>query len=160
MTNPKPGQQAPPQGYPQQTQNYGQQAPPQTPASSPRATRRATATASSPRATRRATATASSPRPQAPELPKTGLADFLNQPAMSGAALQFPIPGTRYRVKVARDLTDADVQVQMLPDNVTPRRFRDGKVMTVLVVPCLITPDAAHPDGRAAWWVKGQAAEP
>ena len=96
--------------------------------------------------------------PPAPALPKTGLADFMDQPAMSGGALSFPAPGTRHTVVVSRDLTDADFPVQTDPQG-QPKRFRDGRLMVVMVVPCRIRPDAEHPDGHASWWVKGQAAE-
>ena len=96
--------------------------------------------------------------PPAPSLPKTGIGDFLDQPAMSGGALSFPNPGDRHTVTVARDLADADFPIQTDANN-QPKYFNDGRPMVVMVVPVLVRPDAAHPDGHASWWVKGQPAE-
>jgi hypothetical protein len=96
--------------------------------------------------------------PAAPAGPKTGVGDFLDQPAQSGGALSFDVPGTRHTVVVARDLDDPDFP-QQTDANGQLKYYSDSRPMVVMVVPVLVQPDAAHPDGHASWWVKGQAAE-
>jgi hypothetical protein len=98
------------------------------------------------------------PGPQ--PMPRATLEDFLNQPAMSGQSLNkaFPTPGSRVIVRVARALTDADVQPQTDMNTGHVRTFRDGHVRSMLVVPVYVQ-HPAFPDGRAALYCRGQLYE-
>lgn len=134
----QPGQ--PGQGYPPQQQGYGyplqqgQGYPPQTPYP-----------------------------PQQPQQPQgappvnASLSDFYQQPSGAGGpALKFTTPGQSYTGIVARPITDGDVQHQTNPADGRPAFFRDGRPKLVMLVPLLVQhPD--FPEGRAAWYVRGQA---
>jgi len=87
------------------------------------------------------------------------MGDYVDQPGVGGSSLQFPVMGTRYTVTVARPLGDGDFPVQTEMDNITPKRFSDGRVMVRMSVPVLVQPDAAQPDGHATLSVQGQLAE-
>lgn len=98
--------------------------------------------------------------PPPPPAPHTTMADYLDKPSMSGASLQFDVPGTRHTGIVARDLDPkGDFPPQTERDGVTPKRFRDGRPMVRMVVPLNIRPDQRHPDGKASLNVQGQMAE-
>jgi hypothetical protein len=94
-----------------------------------------------------------------PPLPRTTAADYLEQPSMGGMSLQFPAIGTWHTGTVARDLGDADFPVQTERDGVTPKRFRDGRIMVRMVVPLNVRPDQRHTDGKATLSVQGQMSE-
>ena len=94
-----------------------------------------------------------------PPLPRTTAADFLEQPSMSGLSLQFPALGTSHTGIVARPLGDGDFPPQTESDGVTPKRFRDKRIMVRMVVPLKVRPDQRHTDGRATLNVQGQMAE-
>ena len=123
-------QQAPPQGYPQQG---GYPPPPQAPA------------------------------PPMPPAPRTTMADYADQPAAGGGSLQFPTLGHEHVITVARALTDADFPARTtLPDAAGQSRvmtFADGSPMVRMVIPALVRPDTAHPDGHATLSVQGQMGE-
>jgi hypothetical protein len=101
------------------------------------------------------------PQQQGPPVPQGTLAEFLNQPAAAGASLNaaFPVPGSRCRVTVARNVTDADVQAQTDMNTGAVRTFRDNRLRMMLIVPVLVEGHPAFPDGRSAWYVKGQVWE-
>lgn len=95
--------------------------------------------------------------PQAPT-PVGNLDDFYAQPATGGGpSLKFnqkPV-GTSYSFIVARKLTDSDIQPQTNNQGIT-QTYKDGRPKLVMVVPVLIQ-HPEYPEGRATWWVKGQA---
>ena len=97
-------------------------------------------------------------QPPAP-LPRTTLADWTDQPSAGGGNLQFPALGHRHVLTVARPLGDADFPPQTNLNDGTVRRFSDGRIMVRMVVPAIVAPDAAHPDGHATLSVQGQMAE-
>jgi hypothetical protein len=78
---------------------------------------------------------------------------------MGGQSLQFPTLGTQHTGIVARELGDGDFPPQTERDGVTPKRFRDKRIMVRMVVPLLVRPDQRHTDGRATLSVQGQMAE-
>lgn len=97
------------------------------------------------------------PAPPPPQpLPRATVADFYDQPAGGAKPLQFPdrAYGTSYTAVIARPVTDADIQVQTDKQN-QPRRFRDGTLMKVMILPLLMNPSAEYPDGTASFYVKG-----
>ena len=97
------------------------------------------------------------PTPQQPT-PAGSLDDFYAQPATGGGpSLKFnqkPV-GTSYTFIVARKLTDSDIRPQTNNQGVA-QTYKDGRPKLVMVVPVLIQ-HAEYPEGRATWWVKGQA---
>jgi hypothetical protein len=98
-------------------------------------------------------------QPPAPPLPRTTAVDYLEQPSMGGLSLQFPTMGTWHTGIVSRELGDADFPPQTERDGVTPKRFRDGRVMVRMVVPLKVREDQRHTDGRATLSVQGQMSE-
>jgi hypothetical protein len=93
-----------------------------------------------------------------PALPRPSVQDFLDQPAGgSGASLGafFRVPGQSIRGTVARPIGPGDIQVQTDKNN-RPQQFKDGRYKYVMIVP-LAVQHVEFPDGRAAWYVKGQA---
>lgn len=99
------------------------------------------------------------PAPQQPPAPQGSLSDFFSQPsAGNGPALKFKDKpkGTSYTGIVARAVTNADVRAQTDP-NGRPTTYRDGRPKFVMVVPLQVEPTQEFPEGRATWWVKGQA---
>lgn len=87
------------------------------------------------------------------------LDQFYRQPGGArGPAWSFrgkPV-GTSYTGIVARPVTDADIEQQTDLTTGAPRYFRDGRPMFVMVVPMLVQPSPEFPEGRAAWYVRGQ----
>ena len=155
-----PGQQYPgyPPAPPQQPQpSYPQQAPlqgyPQQPAYPPAPQQPQPSYPQAPQGYAQPPA-----QPQAP-LPRTTLADYADQPGAGGGNLQFPALGHRYTVTVSRPLGDADFPPQTDMNTGAIRKFQDGRPMVRMVVPVLVQPDAAHPDGHATLSVQGQMAE-
>lgn len=84
---------------------------------------------------------------------------FYGQPSTSGGpSFKFqgkPI-GTTYVGVVERPITDADVRQQTNQQGV-PQTYRDGRPKFIMVVPMLVPQSPEFPEGRAGWWVKGQA---
>lgn len=105
------------------------------------------------------------PVPQQPpqEMPQAGsLGEFWDQPVGgSGASLGkvFTQPGQSIAGIIARELTRLDMKPQTNPQTRQVQTRRDGSVKWNLVIPLLIEPRAEFPDGKAAWYVKGQAQE-
>jgi hypothetical protein len=100
-------------------------------------------------------------QPPAQELPRVGLDDFLSQPALGfGPGLStknfFRSPGQAITVQVARDVTHADVRADLDAQRQV-RRFPDGRVRTVLVIPVIVPElNGMFPGGQATVWAKGQ----
>lgn len=96
--------------------------------------------------------------PAAPSAPGS-LDGFYGQPSASGGpSFKFqgkPI-GTAYAGTVERPITDADVRQQTNQAGI-PQTYRDGRPKFILVVPLLVQASAEFPEGKAGWWVKGQA---
>lgn len=99
--------------------------------------------------------------PQVP-LPTGTLDQFYSQPSTgSGPSFKFmdasrnPMIGKTCAGIVERPLTNADVRAQ--EQNGVVRTYRDGRPKFVMVVPMLVQPSQEFPEGRAGWWVKGQA---
>ena len=97
--------------------------------------------------------------PQQPP-PVTGTLDeFFAQPSSGGGAAiswkDAPI-GTSYAGVVVRDVTQGDIQQQTDVVTKAPAFFRDGRPKFVMKVPLRVQPSAAHPEGEAALYVRGQ----
>lgn len=96
--------------------------------------------------------------PQAP-LPAGTLDDFFNQPTTAGGpSLKFkdrPI-GTAYAGIVARAITNADIRPQTDNEG-RPQTYSDGRQRFVMVIPLIVQQTQEFPEGRAAWYCKGQA---
>lgn len=102
------------------------------------------------------------PQGYAPAPPPQPLAtgtidDFYNQPSSGGgAALKFPVIGTRYVGIVTRPVGSGDV-IQQTNTQGVPQFYKDGRPKFVMKVPLQMQPTAEFPDGLAQWYVKGQA---
>ncbi len=104
--------------------------------------------------------TAYYPPPQqqyAPPPPPRGSIDsFYDQPANSGKSISswFQTPGQSLTGTVARELTDADTQLQTDMQTKQPLPPRpDGSRRWTMTVPLLVAPSPDFPEGRAAWIV-------
>lgn len=86
------------------------------------------------------------------------LSDFNSEPASAAGKSwvfhQRPV-GTSYVGIVARETGDADVRPMTNQGQIVMRQDGSGQPKLILVVPMLVMPDAAYPDGRATMWVKG-----
>jgi hypothetical protein len=104
------------------------------------------------------------PAPAAPPLAQGSLDEFYAQPsASSGPSLSWtdkagnPRPiGTTFVVRVARDVTSADVQQQTDMRTKAPQFYADGRPKFAMKVPVQLQ-HPEFPDGEASWYVKGQA---
>lgn len=99
--------------------------------------------------------------PAAPVQPSApgSLDGFYGQPSASGGPswkFQGKPVGTTYAGIVERPVTDADVRQQTNNAGV-PQTYRDGRPKFIMVVPMLVQQSPEFPEGRAGWWVKGQA---
>jgi len=96
------------------------------------------------------------PVPHQPELARGTVDDFFGQPAASGKSISFngKPPGTRYTGIIPRTLTNADIQ-QQTDIQRRPLFHPDGRPKFVMIIPLQLQPTAEFPDGRAAWYVKG-----
>jgi hypothetical protein len=97
--------------------------------------------------------------PAPPQLPRGNLEDFLNQPSGSGKSVSGflgKMVGQSITGLVARPVTDADIQVQTDIQN-QPVKFRDGRFKYHMIVPLTVQTSHEFPEGRAAWYVKGQS---
>lgn len=94
-----------------------------------------------------------------PEQPKGTLGAFFSQPAASGASLGkfFTSPGQSIEGVVARQLTHADVRPQTNMQTGQVQFYKDGSVKWHMIVPLLVQQSQLFPEGKAAWYVKGQA---
>lgn len=94
-----------------------------------------------------------------PPQPKGTLGAFFSQPAASGASLGkfFTNPGQSIEGVVARPLTHADVRPQTNMQTGQIQTFKDGSVKWHMIVPLLVQQSQLFPEGKAAWYVKGQA---
>lgn len=100
--------------------------------------------------------------PAGPPLPRGTLGGFFDQPAgSSGQSIgKFLVsPGQEISGTVARKLTSADTQPVTNMRTGAVETWRDGSVKWQLVIPLLVQPSQTYPDGRAAWYVKGQVKE-
>jgi hypothetical protein len=128
-----PQQYVQPQGYPQQ---YGQ---PQMPPGYPPQAQAA---------------------PPAEPPPQGNLSDFYNQPSVSGGpswTFRNKAIGTVYVGHVERPITNSDIEAQTIPGTNQLAKYRDGGQKWVMKVPMLQAQDAEHPEGKATWFVTGQA---
>ena len=96
--------------------------------------------------------------PPAPPMPRTTMADYMDQGTPAGLSLQFNAIGDRHTGTVARELDDGDFPPQTEIDGKTPKKFPDGRPMTRMVVPLRVRPDQRHTDGKASLSVQGQMA--
>lgn len=105
------------------------------------------------------------PAPAQPAQPSVPLAtgsidSFYQQPSTGGGkGLKFEQIGARHIGRVARDVTNADVQqiVGMGAQAGQPQFFRDGRPKFQMLVPLEVHPQTpGHPDGVAVLYVKGQ----
>lgn len=95
------------------------------------------------------------PGPQVPPTAKVSLEDFENQRGSSfGKALKFPVVGTQYLVRVARDISDSDVQHMTEYATKVPLFNKDGSPKTQLCIPGVVQPDAEHPTGGCTLYIK------
>jgi len=99
--------------------------------------------------------------PQGPPPPRGTVTGFFSQPAASGASLAkfFQNPGQQIAGIVARPITDADIRVQTNMQSGQVQTWRDGNAKFHMVVPLLVQQSQLFPEGKAAWYVKGQAKE-
>ena len=95
----------------------------------------------------------------AQQQPKGTLGAFFSQPAASGASLGkfFTNPGQSIEGIVARPLTHADVRPQTNMQTGQVQYYKDGSVKWHMIVPLLVQQSQQFPEGKAAWYVKGQA---
>lgn len=95
--------------------------------------------------------------PVAPVITGT-LDDFFAQAATGSKAWVFmgKPNGTTYQGVIERPITNADIR-QQTDNKGVPSFNRDGSPKWVMVVPMLVQPTPEHQDGKATWWVKGQA---
>lgn len=95
--------------------------------------------------------------PAAP-VPHGSIDDFYSQPVGSGKSLTFdkkPV-GFTYTGVVSRTITSADIQAQTdMRNRSIVLKHPDGRIKYVMIVPLQMQPSAEFPDGRAAWYVKG-----
>ncbi len=63
----------------------------------------------------------------------------------------FQTPGQSLTAIVARAVTNEDFRLQTI-DGLTVAMYSDGRPMTVLIIPLLVTACPDFPDGRAAWY--------
>jgi hypothetical protein len=104
------------------------------------------------------------PAPPAQPLAEGSLDAFYSQPsASSGPSLSWtdkqgqPRPvGPTFVVRVARDVTSADVQQQTDMRTKAPLFYADGRPKFAMKVPVQLQ-HPEFPDGEASWYVKGQA---
>jgi hypothetical protein len=98
------------------------------------------------------------PQGQAPQ-PKGTLGAFFSQPAASGASLGkfFTNPGQSIEGIVARAVTHADVRPQTNMQTGQIQQYKDGSLKWHMIVPLLVQQSQLFPEGKAAWYVKGQA---
>ena len=98
--------------------------------------------------------------PQAqPPQPRGSLGAFFSQPTASGSSLGkfFTNPGQEIAGIVARPLTHADVRPQTNMQTGQIQTFKDGSIKWHMIVPLLVQQSQLFPEGKAAWYVKGQA---
>lgn len=92
------------------------------------------------------------------EAPRGTLKGFWEQPSTSaGPPLQFPDRafGTRYVGTVLRDITGADIEIDMDKRTGIVRRHPDGREKQQMKIPLAIQPTAQYPAGVGVWYVKG-----
>jgi len=98
--------------------------------------------------------------PQPPPPVHATVDDYFNQPAGgSGKSLSsfFVTPGQSIAGIVARPITGADIQQQTSQGDNRPLFHKDNRPKLVMIVPLETQPSQMFPDGRVAWYVKGQA---
>lgn len=102
-------------------------------------------------------------QPQQPvqQLVPGTLDGFFSQPASGhGPAWSWKnVPmGTAFVGIVARPITNADIsqQTQPAPSN-APMFYKDGRPVLVMKVPMNVSPDQTYTEGKAQWYVQGQA---
>ena len=103
-------------------------------------------------------ATSASAAPAQP-VPTGTVDQFFSQPSSGwGPSLKFKDKpnGTTYRGVVARRITNGDIRVQTDTSG-RPLTYRDGRPKLVMLVPLIVEPSPEYPEGKATWWVKGQA---
>ncbi len=94
-------------------------------------------------------------QPQGPPLVQGSLEAFDNQRGASfGKGLKFPVPGTQFLVRVARDITDGDVRQMTDFTTKVPVFNSDGSAKMHLAIPGVITPNAEHPTGGCTLYIK------
>lgn len=104
-------------------------------------------------------------QPPAPPLAKGTIDDYFDQPSISGGpSWSWRNPdgsgkpvGTSYMGIVERTITNADIQQQTQPGTGQPATYRDGRPKFVMKVPLIVQATADFPEGKATWFVTGQA---
>lgn len=101
-------------------------------------------------------------QPQAPAQPlaNASLEDFFSQPSSGwGPAWSFkdkPVGHTFVGI-VARQVTNGDISQQTQPGSNAPMFYKDGRPKLVMKVAMTVQPDGSYPEGKAQWFVQGQA---
>lgn len=100
------------------------------------------------------------PQQPAPAPVNASIDDFFNQPSAGwGPAWSFkdkPV-GTTLVGVVARQVTNGDISQQTQPGTGIPLFYKDGRPKLVMKVAMNVQPDATYPEGKAQWYVQGQA---
>lgn len=101
-------------------------------------------------------------QPQAPAQPlaNASLEDFFSQPSAGwGPAWSFkdkPVGHTFVGI-VARQVTNGDISQQTQPGSNAPMFYKDGRPKLVMKVAMTVQPDGLYTEGKAQWFVQGQA---
>src|SRR5690606_35076827 len=100
------------------------------------------------------------PQQPAPAPVNASIDDCFNQPSVGwGPAWSFkdkPV-GTTLVGVVARQVTNGDISQQTQPGTGIPLFYKDGRPNLVRKVAMNVQPDATYPEGKAQWYVQGQA---
>lgn len=100
------------------------------------------------------------PQPVSAAPVNASLEDFFSQPSSGwGPSWSFkgkPI-GTSYVGMVGRPVTNSDISQQTAPNSNTPLFYKDGRPMLVMKVAMTVQVDQTYPEGKAQWYVQGQA---
>ena len=102
------------------------------------------------------------PQGPPPEMPRGSLGAFFGQPVASGASIGkfFQNPGQEIAGYVSRPLTHGDVRPQTNMQTGQIQMYRDGSIKWHMIVPLDLEPPfpaQLFPEGKGAWYVKGQA---
>jgi hypothetical protein len=102
------------------------------------------------------------PQQAPPEMPRGSLGAFFGQPVASGASIGkfFQNPGQEIAGYVSRPLTHGDVRPQTNMQTGQIQVYKDGSIKWHMIVPLDLEqpyPAQLFPEGKGAWYVKGQA---
>lgn len=92
------------------------------------------------------------PEPQGP--PPT-LADYYSQPTGGGGpSVKFPFMGFEFEFRVARDVSERDLEQQTNPQTKRLEFYNDGRRKIQLKIPLIVGVTADWPEGRATLYAK------